>query len=591
MLRRTFLARGLQLAALGGLSARLPLPAWATADAGGAAEDAWDLAIGPAPITLGDRRATAAGINGTVPGPLIRLREGRDVVLNVSNRLDDPSSIHWHGLLLPFDMDGVPGISFDGIAPGETFTYRFRVRQHGTYWYHSHSGLQEQAGVYGPLVIDPAGADRVAADREFVILLSDWTFENPHRVLANLKFEDDYYNRNRVAGQRPFDEWARMRMSKSDIADVSAATYTYLLNGRDAAANWTGLFAAGERVRLRFINGSAMSFFNVRIPGLTMTVVQADGQDVEPVAVEEFQIGTAETYDVIVTPAAGAWTIMCESADRSGYVRGTLASQPGLTAAVPPLREPPLLNMADMGMDHGAMGGSAGNEAHTSMEHSAMDHSATDHAAIDHGATDDSAAMDHSAAGHAGHGQAAPADPLADLPPVDHRHRRGPGVDGVADMPASRLHEPGAGLADVPHRALAYTDLRSLVPGRDERAPGRVIELHLTGNMHRYMWSFDGLKFSEVTGPIELGWNERVRLLFVNDTMMAHPIHLHGMFVELVNGNGPYNPRKHTVVVKPAERLAVDLTADEPGPWAFHCHLLYHMQAGMMRVVRVAGPA
>ena len=363
----------------------------------------------------------------------------------------------------------------------------------------------------------------------------------------------------------PFDTWARMRMSPSEIADVTAATYTYLMNGRDAVANWTGLFAPGERVRLRFINGSAMSFFNIRIPGLTMTVVQADGQDVEPVPVEEFQIGTAETYDVVVTPAGDAYTIMCESADRSGFVRGTLSSQPGLTAPVPAMREPPLLTMRDMGMNHGAVTTPASPAAATT-DHSAMDDDGVHHA----------------------HGQQPPADPLAGLPPVGHDHQRGPGVDGVAALPTSRLHEAGVGLDQLSWRALTYSDLKSLARNDDDRLPSRTIELHLTGNMHRYMWSFDGRKFSEVTEPIGLAYDERVRLLFVNDTMMAHPIHLHGMFVELVNGNGMFNPRKHTVVVKPAERLAVDLTADEPGPWAFHCHLIYHMQAGMMRIVRVA---
>jgi CopA family copper-resistance protein len=555
MHRRSFLARCFELTALGGLAVRLPLPAWAGANAAstrpGEAQDAWDLTIGPAPVEIGDRRLIAAGINGSVPGPLIRLREGDDVVLNVTNALDQDSSIHWHGILLPYDMDGVPGISFDGIAPGETYRYRFRVRQNGTYWYHSHSGMQEQVGVYGPLIIDPAGADPVESDREFVILLSDWTFEDPYRVLTNLKVEDDFYNRNRLAGDAPFDSWARMRMSPADIADVTGATYTYLMNGRNAVANWTGLYAPGERLLLRFINGSAMSFFNVRIPGLAMTVVQADGQYVEPVEVEEFQIGTAETYDVLVTPAADAYTIMCESADRSGFVRGTLAARPGLTAPVPSLREPPLLSMTDMGMDHR---GTNHAGAHGEMHHPT-------------------------------------ADPLADLPPVAHDHARGPGVDSVAAMPVSRLHEAGVGLDDLPWKALAYSDLRSLARNADARLPTRTVELHLTGNMHRYMWSFDGLKFSEVREPVELAYDERVRLLLVNDTMMAHPIHLHGMYVELVNGNGPFNPRKHTVVVKPAERLAVDLTANEPGPWAFHCHLLYHMHAGMMRVVRVARPA
>ncbi len=535
--RREFLSGAIKLA---GLTAALPLPAWAIDQphpiAASLSNDIWDLTIGKTPITIGDRRATATGINGTVPGPLVRLKEGQRVTLNVTNALDEDTSIHWHGLLVPTDMDGVPGLSFDGIRPGETYRYQFDVRQNGTYWYHSHSGLQEQSGVYGPIVIDPAGRDPVDFDREFVVMLSDWTFEDPYAVLANLKMADDYYNLNRRAGQAMFDGWAAMRMSKTDIADVGGATYTYLMNGLDAGANWTGMFQHGERVRLRFINGSAMSFFNVRIPGTTMTVVQADGQYIAPVDVEEFQIGTAETYDVIVTPGDGAHTIMAESMDRSGFVRGTLTTKAGLQAAVPALREPPLLTMMDMGMDHGSMGA------------------------------------------HAGH----------KMKKAEHNHRRGPGVANVTEMPMGRLNHPGIGLDNVGHRCLRYSDLRSLTANVDVRKPARTLELHLTGNMHRYMWSFDGIKFSEVTGPIPFELGERLRMVLVNDTMMAHPIHLHGMFVELVNGNGRYNPRKHTIVVKPAERVAVDVTADAPGLWAFHCHLLYHMKAGMMRAVRVS---
>lgn len=537
--RREFLAQTFKIAGIGGLCANLPLPAWALPGTGLKHDvdvrDIWDLTIGNTPIVLGDRRATATGINGSVPGPLVRLKEGQRVVLNVTNRLRDSSSIHWHGLLLPTNMDGVPGLSFDGIESGTTYRYEFDVRQNGTYWYHSHSDLQEQTGVYGPLIIDPAEKDPVEFDREFVVLLSDWTFEDPHRILANLKMSDDYYNLNRQSGQGVLDEWAQMRMSKTDIADVTGATYTYLMNGRNSGGNWTGLFTAGERVRLRFINGSAMSFFNVRIPGVTMTVVQADGQYVEPVDINEFQIGTAETYDVIVTPGDGAHTIMAESMDRSGYVRGTLTSRSGIEADVPALREPPQLTMMDMGMDHGGI-----------------------------------------------------ADHTHHMPKVEHDHRRGPGVANIAEMPMSRLSHPGIGLENVSHRTLCYADLRSTSQNKDPREPGRAVELHLTGNMHRYMWSFDGIKFSEVKGPIEFEFGERLRMILVNDTMMSHPIHLHGMYVELVNGNGAFNPRKHTVVLKPAERLMVDITADEPGLWAFHCHLLYHMKAGMMRAVRVA---
>lgn len=544
--RRRFVGGALKLGALA-----LPIPSWAAGTyTTNVTSSHHDLQIGETAVNFGGRQGVATGVNGTVPGPLVRLKEGQLATLDVSNTLEETSSIHWHGLLLPSGMDGVPGLSFDGIRPGESFHYEFTPRQNGTYWYHSHSGLQEQTGIYGPLIIDPAGPDPIAYDREFVVLLSDWTFEDPYRVLANLKHADDYYNRNRwtakdfrrEARERGFGEaaaddamWAAMRMSKTDIADITAATYTYLMNGRDAAQNWTGQFQAGERIRLRVINGSAMTYFNVRIPGVQMTVVQADGQNIEPVSVDEFQIGVAETYDVIVEPADGAHAIMAESMDRSGYVCGELSSQPGVPATVPPLREPPVLTMADMGMAHGDM------------------------------------------SAHAHH-----------VKNTVHDHASGPGVANLVSMPGSRLDHPGIGLDEVQHRVLRYSDLRSLEENYDHRPPGREIELHLTGNMHRYMWSFDGIKYSEVRGPIEVEYGERLRLVFVNDTMMSHPIHLHGMYVELVNGNGRNNPLKHTVTVKPAEKLMVDVTADEPGVWAFHCHMLYHMKAGMMRAVKVS---
>ncbi len=556
--RRRFLCRAGQFAALSGIAPVLPVPAWAAGSDAGlpvkAGRTHFKLHIGPAPIALGAMRADAIGINGSVPGPLLRFREGDRVSLDVTNHLSEDTSLHWHGLLLPFDMDGVPGVSFAGIRAGTTFRYTFDARQSGTYWYHSHSGLQEQLGVYGPIIIDPANDDPIRFDREFVVLLSDWTFEDPYRVLANLKKMDMYYQprqqtlaglmRGRNAAQRQLPlnaraAWARMRMSPTDIADVTAKTYTYLMNGRDAAANWTAICVPGERVRLRFINGSATTFFNVRIPDMDMQVVQADGQNVRPVRVHEFQIGVAETYDVLVDAPRSPHTIMAEAMDRSGYVRGTITPEAGTSAEVPSLREAPLLTMADMGMDHGSM------------------------------------------SGHRGHAMA----------PVRHDHAKGPGVANLTEMAQSRLDHPGLGLDDVDHKVLCYADLRSLERNADTRRPERGLELHLTGNMHRYMWSFDGLKFSEVTAPLRFRYGERLRLILVNDTMMSHPIHLHGMFVELVNGNGEHNPRKHTVVVKPAERLTVHITADEPGDWAFHCHLLYHMQAGMMQTVRVADGA
>ena len=536
------------------------LPAWTTSVARQpTASTALD--IGEIPIVINGRSATATGINGTVPGPLLRYREGDRIAIDVRNRLSDDSSIHWHGLLLPSNMDGVPGLSFAGISPGDTYHYEFDLVQNGTYWYHSHSGLQEQTGVYGPMIIDPAGPDPVDFDVEYVVMLSDWTFEDPWRLFAKLKKQEDYYNRQRRTLSDLFADasqdgwratladrrmWGQMRMSATDIADVTGATYTFLMNGHDPEANWTAIFEPGQRVRLRIINGSAMTFFNFRIPGLAMTVVQNDGQNVDPVTVDELQIGVAETYDVVVKPEDDqAFTVFAESMDRSGYARGTLAPRTGMSATVPQLREPPILTMADMGMDHDM-------EMHAGMDHHMHNMPTTE--------------------------------------PIEHRHARGPGVANVVSTPTSRLDEAGTGLSDVGHRVLTYADLKSLDANRDLRPPERELELHLTGNMERYMWSFDGEKYEHVDGPIMFDYGERLRLVLVNDTMMSHPIHLHGMFVELDNGNGAFNPRKHTVVVKPAERLAVNLTADAPGRWAFHCHMIYHMKAGMMREVRVSGP-
>ena len=541
------------------------MPAWAIGNQSPVSPvrypQSYDLHIGPTPVVIDGKRAVAQGINGSVPGPLLRLKEGRPITLNVSNGLDEDSSLHWHGLLLPPGMDGVPGISFDGIAPGETFRYHYAVMQSGTYWYHSHSGLQEQSGVYGPIIIDPADKDPVRYDREYIVFLSDWTFEEPQTIFRRLKKMDAYYNYQQRTAADFFDDvrksgwraavadrrmWGSMRMSATDIADITGAGYSFLLNGQDPASNWTALFTPGEKIRLRVINGSAMTFFNVRIPGLAMTVVQADGQNIEPVETDEFQIGVAETYDVIVQPQEDrAYTLFAESMDRSGYARGSLAPRPGMSAAIPELRERPLLTMADMGMEHGAMG-------HAGMDHAAMGH---------------------------------------DRPVQAHDHKRGPGVANVAENPQSRLDHPGIGLDNVGHRVLRYSQLRSLAANSDLRQPGRTLELHLTGNMERYMWSFDGVKYSEIESPIIFRHGERLRMILVNDTMMAHPIHLHGMFVELVNGNGAHNPLKHTVVVKPGEKLAVDITADPPGDWAFHCHMLYHMKAGMMRAVSVRDDA
>ncbi|MDN2657048.1 copper resistance system multicopper oxidase [Cobetia sp. 14N.309.X.WAT.E.A4] len=495
-------------------------------------------------------------INGSSPGPMVRLKEGQDAVIKVTNLMDEPTSIHWHGIILPPEMDGVPGISFAGIAPGETFTYRFPVTQSGTYWYHSHSGLQEQEGHAGPLIIDSATPEAFTYDREHVLLLTDWTFEDPKTVFRNLKTMEGYYNfqertvadffadvrrRGLVETIEARSMWAEMRMSSRDIADVTGSTYTYLLNGHSPEENWSALFKRGETVRLRVVNGSAMSYFDLRIPGLKMTVVAADGQPVQPVEVDEFRIAVAEAYDVLVTPEDDkAYTIFAEAMDRSGYARATLAPRPGMEAPVPERRQ-----IADRGME--AMG------AHAGMDHSQM------------------AGMDRSKM------TGLQADVAKD----------GMLMAGAVQQGA-RYDQAGIGLDQSLRRVLVYQDLKAHAPWPDRRGPTREMELHLTGNMERYMWSFDGKKFSEVNGPIHFKKDERLRLILINDTMMEHPIHLHGMWMELENGQGDLIPRKHTLNVKPGERVSALITADAEGSWAFHCHLLYHMDAGMFRVVKVS---
>ena len=600
--RRRFITQAGATGAILGLNSLVPAFAGETLGLGLRPEQATgpiDLNITRQPLDIGGRMGDTVTISGSIPGPLVRLKEGQDAVIRVTNQLDEDTSIHWHGLLLPYEMDGVPGVSYAGIKPGETFRYAFPVKQSGTYWYHSHSGLQEQQGHYGPLIIDPIAPEPFAYDREYVVMLSDWTFENPMSVLKKLKKQSDYYNYQRRTVPELFNDaeengwgktvrermvWARSRMAPTDIADVSAATYTYLINGMAPDSNWTGLFRPGERMRLRFINGAAMSYFDVRIPGLKMTVVQADGQNVQPVAVDEFRIGVAETYDVIVEPVdEAAYTIFAASMDRSGYARGTLASKAGLEAAIPPLGNPPVRTMKDMGMGAMAMPGmtSAPKDGVPAMNMKDGTMAMPGEMPAKKQTMD---SMDMSR--NRGTGMSTASSPVKHGP-----DRHGKGNTMVAEFPSNRLSEPGDGLENNGRRVLVYTDLRSLSPYPDQRTPEREVELHLTGVMDRYMWSFDGKKFSEVDGPVHFKYGERLRLVLVNDTMMEHPIHLHGMWMELENGAGEYRPRKHTLNVKPGERLTALISADAPGNWAFHCHLLYHLDMGMFRVVSVTNDA
>ena len=593
----------------------------------------FELTVDSMQVNFTGRHAVANAFNGSVPGPTLRWREGDTVTIAVTNRLKESTSIHWHGIRSPADMDGVPGVSFAGIQAGETFVYRIPVVQKGTYWYHSHSSFQEQIGLIGALIIEGRDRDPVEFDREYVVILSDWTDVNPESLLRNLKAQSDYYNYSRStlpgflsqAKEKGFGhtvserlKWARMNMSPNDISDVSGATYTYLLNGNAPNANWTGLYQAGERLRLRFINGSSMTFFDVRIPGLSMTVVEADGNEVEPVVVDEFRVGVAETYDVIVQPRDNsAYTIFAQAEDRSGFARGTLARRAGMTAPVPPMDPRPVRTMMDMGMKMGTMSGmdASGMDGKRDGEMHGMDMgNAKSDAMQPKGGTPPGPGKGDTAGMTMGGGMATGNSGMTPFPQPGPSTVRtmpasgmvkgmvkkevklepsnpvklhvGPQVVQVAAQTSARLNDPGAGLSGNGRRVLTYADLRARYRGVDGRPPTREIELHLTGNMERYIWGFNGQKFSSAE-PLELKLGERVRIVLINDSMMEHPIHLHGVWSELENGHGEFNPYKHTITVKPAERLSYLVSADTPGRWAFHCHLLYHMHAGMFRTVAI----
>ena len=574
--------------AAGGAAAALglwPKNSWALSGPGNTnifSGTQFDLAIGETPMNFTGRTRPAITVNGSLPAPILRWKEGTTVNLRVRNTLPANSihghqtSIHWHGILLPANMDGVPGISFDGINRDEAFQYSFDLRQGGTYWYHSHSAFQEQAGLYGAIIIDPLEPEPFSFDRDYVVLLSDWTDLDPAALFSRLKKmsdHDNYYKRTVGDFARDVREdglkatladrkaWGEMRMTPTDLSDVNANTYPYLMNGTTALGNWTGLFRSGEKVRLRFINGSAMTYFDVRIPGLKMTVVAADGQHVHPVSVDEFRIGVAETFDVIVEPTGqDAFTLFAQDMGRTGYVSGTLAVREGLRAQIPSIDPRPILTMEDMG--HGGMGGghdmskmSGKQDAMAGMDHSGMDMSG----------------MDHGSSGMQQHPASEEGNPLVDMQTMS---------------PVPKLDDPGIGLRDNGRKVLSYAMLRSTFADPDGRDPGRDIELHLTGHMEKFAWSFDGLKFADVK-PLRLNYGERLRIVLVNDTMMAHPIHLHGMWSDLEVEHGNFLVRKHTIDMPPGSKRSYCVRADALGGWAYHCHMLYHMESGMMREVRV----
>ena len=575
----------------------------------------FDLVIDTTRVNFDGRAGIATTVNGSLPGPTLRMREGDTVTLRVTNRLRETTSIHWHGILLPYQMDGVPGVSFAGVAPGETFTYRFTLWQSGTYWYHAHAGMQELIGLYGALIVEPRGGETLRAERDHVLLLSDWTGDDPMAVLASLRanahqfnqrkptvpqFLHDAHHQGMAKALAERQMWNQMRMSPTDLSDLSSTVLSYLANGCGPGQNWTGLFRPGERVRLRCINGSGHTFYDVRIPGQRLTVVQMDGQSVEPVTVDEFRFGPGQTCDVLVQPTQDACTVFAQSMDRTGYARATLAVREGLSAPVPAMDPVQQLSMVDMmgdmggmpGMNHAAMGHGAMN--HGAMAGtSTMDHAATGHSAMagmppPTPASITSGPMDHAAMGHGP--SSAPATASLARPSQQVRHARTEWsytADMRVNTPRTNLDDPGVGLRDNGRRALTLADLHTLGGPLDARGPGREIELHLTGNMARYDWSIDGQPFAD-SRPVRFRHGERLRVILHNDTMMTHPMHLHGMWSELETAEGRFQARLHTVPVQPAQRVSFLVTADALGRWVWHCHLMFHMDMGMFREVLVS---
>ena len=588
-----------------------------------AAVKEYDLTIAEQTVNITGKPVERITVNGKFVAPLLEFEEGDEAVIRVHNKLkNQDSSIHWHGLLLPGIMDGVPGFNkFNGIAPNKTYEYKFKVRQNGTYWYHSHSKGQEQDGLYGAFVIYPKDKTPLTAaektDKDYVVLLSDFHNSTSDQIMKNIKKEADYYQNRREtvfdvlkqvkrdglkATWQDRSMWNQMRMLKTDMSDVTG--YTFLMNGKTPQQNWTGNFKAGEKVRLRFINASAMSFFDVRIPNLKMTVVSADGQPVKPVPVDEFRIGTAETYDVIVEPKQAHYQIEAESIDRTGFSVGTLheESSPAVKQIEMPKPRPrSLLTMEDMGMNHdmSSMKGmdhdmsSMKDMNHDMSSMKGMNHDMSSMKGMDHDMSS-MKDMNHDMSSMKGMNH-----DMSSMKGMDHDMSSMKGMNHDMPMNSATVKAAsdkndntvfGWANASTPegNKALQYSDLQSLDPQKDTRAAEREIEIRLGGNMERYIWTINGKKFNEAD-PLVVKYGERIRLKFVNDSMMAHPMHLHGMFMQLENGQDPSNmPNKHTVIVPPGKTITTLLTADELGEWAIHCHLLYHMSAGMMNKLIVA---
>ena len=561
----------------------------------------FNLSIEKIAVNITGNPSIAKTVNGMLSGPTLRWKEGDTVTINVTNNLNEDTSIHWHGIILPASMDGVPGFSnFNGIKPGETFTYKFPILQSGTYWYHSHSGFQEQEGVFGAIIIEPKIKDPYEYDREYVISLSDWSDEKPSSVYRKIKLSSSYYNfKQRTVGDfidevkekgffEAFSErkmWNEMKMTDRDISDVSGYTYTYLMNGENPATIFKALFKNGEKIRLRFINSAAMTFFDVRIPGLKMTVVAADGNNIQPVTVDEFRIGVAETYDVIVEPEVNkAYSIFAQSIDRSGYALGALTFDEKVIAQTPQMDAFPILTHADMGM-----GGTSDNNSEHDMSTMETQKPAKQESAMKYGAGMDMSSvekpkttMNHSMMGH--DMSAMNSNQKKEIPITKLEESTGVQVDAVAMNPQYRLSDPGVGLRNNGRRVLTYADLKSLTPTTNDKYPDREIILRLTGNMERYMWSINGITYKDAK-PLEFKYGERLRITYINDTMMNHPMHLHGMWSDLETGDDNYLPRKHTIVVQPGSKISFRVNVDAKGSWAYHCHLLYHMTDMFRKVI------